>query len=149
MASTFGPVLGAEGFDSAKKAFMPRSTRTATFCKTWEWTLHNEGRCSLQHRIRRLLPITAQTLALVLIRMFAFCKQVVIQPSALFKRGELFLSWVDPILKGLYHVFIVIQFKQRIKCCLKFMCGMSTQLSRPKRKGHSSPCLKDRGLLAH
>ncbi len=74
------------------------------------WTLF------FQHRIGRLLPVITQTFALLEVRRFAVLKQVVREPSALFKdafkAGELVLCRVEPILKVLSHGSCIAHFKQ-------------------------------------
>ena len=101
-------------FDAAKERL---HAQINTYCDILQHLRMNgtqRGTLFFQHRIGGLLPITTQVLALLLIRCFAVLKQVVIEPSALFKRGlkrgELFFGWVNPILKVLYHTSIVAQF---------------------------------------
>ncbi len=70
------------------------------------------GTLFFQHRIGIDLPIATQALALLRVSCFAVLKQVVVEPSALFKGAfktfELFLSWIYPILEVFMHDCMVI-----------------------------------------
>lgn len=103
----------------------------------------SEGRTLFfQHRIGSLLPIARQTLPFLLIRILAVLKQVVVEPSALFKsifkRFELFVGWKNPILKVLYHVFIVAQFTQIAKFSLNARVLPFIPMSRSQRLSDNS-----------
>ena len=111
---------------------------------------HVEGRTLFfQDRIGGLLPIATQALSLKLIRTRAVLKQVVIEPSALFKRhvqhSKLFLGWVDTILKVLSHVFSVAQFKQNVKSYLNGVWGKSTQPITSQKEGPFIPKVENQG----
>ena len=103
-------VFGAEGFDTSVKRFHGKVYSYRHVLKHLRVNTLERGALFFQHRIAGLLPITTQTLALVLIRCFAVLKQVVIKPSAFFKRSvkrfELGPGWVHPILKVFKHMCI-------------------------------------------
>jgi hypothetical protein len=64
-----------------------------------------------QYRIRGLLSITGQTFAVVLPCIFTHLKQMVVQPTTLFKglveHSLLFLRRIDSILKSFTHEYIL------------------------------------------
>src|SRR5712692_6154699 len=69
------------------------------------------GALLFQHRIGGLLLITRQALPLLLIRAFAFFKQMVIEPTTLMKcfvePGLLLLRWENAVLKHFTHTHIM------------------------------------------
>jgi hypothetical protein len=77
------------------------------------------GALVFQQGIGGLLSIARQTLALVLIGMFALLQQVVIEPPALFKRVVelrfLFLGRVESVLKHLKHVHMLCFIRTTVK----------------------------------
>jgi hypothetical protein len=96
------------------------------------------GALFFEHRIRGLLTRATHAFAVLLIGSFACFKQMVVEPSALFKRGfktmELLFCWVYSIHNGFLHASIGAQFKQNSNSCLKLSPFI--------------PMLESRGLLA-
>lgn len=100
-----------------------------------------EGRPLLfQDRIGLLLLIARETIASLLIDALAFLKQMVIEPTTLFKglvkQSFLLLCGKDSILKHFKHAHILL-----VNC--RVVNRHSTPMPKPQiRKSHSSPCLK-------
>ncbi len=76
------------------------------------------GAFLLQYRKGLLLLIERQTLATLLVRGFAPFQQMVIEPATFFKRlvevPSLLLCWIDPILKGFTHAYIIAQIRTHV-----------------------------------
>jgi hypothetical protein len=89
-----------------------------------------------------LLLIERQAFAFLLISALALLQQVVIEPTALFKRLvellDLFLGWRESVLKQFTHLFMLAQKWQEVK---REAAPLLPQL----RKSPFLPRINDRG----
>ncbi len=102
------------------------------------------GALFFQHRIGRLLLIARQSFSLLLIGSLASSQQMIVQPSALFKRLIelllLFLCRIDPILKVFKHIRILRLNSAIVKG------PVVPNPSSPRRNAPFIPMLKRQGL---
>lgn len=108
------------------------------------------GALFFQYRIGCLLLIARQALASLLIGRFAHFKQMIVEPSALFKRClKLFcvaFCRVDPVLEHLYHKAILAEFKHVVNSSLNVFMGKGTLTPSPKQGTPIHPLDQSQGL---
>ena len=134
------------GFASAEECFKGKVNADSHVLKHLGVNTVEGGALFFQHRISGLLLVARQAFAVLLIGILARGQQMIIQPSALFKRESelllLFLGRVDPILKVFKHISIICLNKTLVKG------QVVPNPSRPIRNGALIPRLKDL-ILTH